>query len=74
MAAINVDRQSEWWHERLAVRYHRSMAVLGQSETLMRDRVALIRRAFVIEYLTIAWMVIEAGVAIGAAVEANWSI
>jgi divalent metal cation (Fe/Co/Zn/Cd) transporter len=47
------------------------MSILKQSESSINDRAALIQEAFRIEYLTIAWMVIEAAVAIGSAVEAN---
>jgi divalent metal cation (Fe/Co/Zn/Cd) transporter len=47
------------------------MSVLRQSESSISDRAALIQEAFRVEYLTIAWMVIEAAVAIGSAVEAN---
>jgi divalent metal cation (Fe/Co/Zn/Cd) transporter len=36
-----------------------------------RQRTALIRRAFALEYVTVAWMVIEAVVAIWSAVEAG---
>jgi divalent metal cation (Fe/Co/Zn/Cd) transporter len=45
--------------------------MLRQSEVSTGDRAALVRRAFAIEYITIAWMVIEAAVAIASAVEAN---
>ena len=47
------------------------MSILRQSKSSINDRAALIQEAFRIEYLTIAWMVIEAAVAIGSAVEAN---
>jgi divalent metal cation (Fe/Co/Zn/Cd) transporter len=47
------------------------MSILRQSESSINDRAALIRESFWIEYLTITWMVIEAAVAIGSAVEAN---
>jgi divalent metal cation (Fe/Co/Zn/Cd) transporter len=47
------------------------MSILRQSESSINDRAALIQEAFRIEYLTIAWMVIEAAVAIGSTVEAN---
>jgi divalent metal cation (Fe/Co/Zn/Cd) transporter len=40
-------------------------------QTALSDRAALIRRAFALEYVTIAWMVIEAAVAIWSAVEAH---
>ena len=47
------------------------MTVVGRSETAAGDRAARIREAFRIEYWTIAWMVIEAAVAIASAVEAH---
>ena len=34
-------------------------------------RAALVREAFCLEYLTVAWMVIEAGVAIGSGIVAR---
>jgi divalent metal cation (Fe/Co/Zn/Cd) transporter len=40
-------------------------------ELVVDRRAALVREAFRLEYLTIAWMVIEAAVAIGAAVAAG---
>jgi divalent metal cation (Fe/Co/Zn/Cd) transporter len=40
-------------------------------EAVVDRRAALVREAFRLEYLTIAWMVIEAAVAIGAAVAAG---
>jgi divalent metal cation (Fe/Co/Zn/Cd) transporter len=47
------------------------MSISRQSEPSINDRAALIYAAFRIEYLTIAWMVIEAAVAIGAGIEAH---
>ena len=47
------------------------MSILSQNHTSIRDRATLIQEAFRIEYVTIAWMVIEAAVAIASAVEAN---
>jgi divalent metal cation (Fe/Co/Zn/Cd) transporter len=47
------------------------MSILRQSESSINDRAALIQAAFRIEYLTIAWMVIEGAVAIGAGIEAH---
>jgi divalent metal cation (Fe/Co/Zn/Cd) transporter len=38
---------------------------------LTTDRAALIRQAFRLEYITLAWMTIEAGVAIGSGVAAD---
>jgi divalent metal cation (Fe/Co/Zn/Cd) transporter len=46
-------------------------SILRQSESSTSDRAALIQEAFRVEYFTIAWMVIEAAVAIGSAIEAN---
>jgi divalent metal cation (Fe/Co/Zn/Cd) transporter len=37
----------------------------------VEDRLKLVRRAFLLEYLTLTWMVIEAGVAIGSGVGAR---
>jgi divalent metal cation (Fe/Co/Zn/Cd) transporter len=37
----------------------------------VEDRLKLVRRAFLLEYLTLTWMVIEAGVAIGSGVAAR---
>jgi divalent metal cation (Fe/Co/Zn/Cd) transporter len=45
------------------------MTVVPQAQA--DNRAVLIREAFRIEYVTIAWMVIEAAVAIGSAVEAH---
>jgi divalent metal cation (Fe/Co/Zn/Cd) transporter len=47
------------------------MSILRQGESSTNDRAALIQEAFRIEYLTIAWMVIEGAVAIGAGIEAR---
>jgi divalent metal cation (Fe/Co/Zn/Cd) transporter len=47
------------------------MSILGQNEAAAGDRVTLIQEAFRIEYLTIAWMVIEAAVAIGSAIASD---
>jgi divalent metal cation (Fe/Co/Zn/Cd) transporter len=41
-----------------------------QAEILIADRSALVQEAFKIEYLTIAWMLIEAAVAIGSGLKA----
>jgi divalent metal cation (Fe/Co/Zn/Cd) transporter len=41
-----------------------------QAEILTADRSALVQEAFKIEYLTIAWMLIEAAVAIGSGLKA----
>jgi divalent metal cation (Fe/Co/Zn/Cd) transporter len=47
------------------------MQAVRQDEVSIGERSSLIQEAFRIEYITIAWMVIEAAVAIGAAVEAD---
>ena len=47
------------------------MSVVRQQETPTSNRSVLIRAAFRIEFLTIAWMVIEGAVAIGAAIAAH---
>jgi divalent metal cation (Fe/Co/Zn/Cd) transporter len=47
------------------------MSVAIQRETPAGDRTGLIRAAFRIEFITIAWMIIEGTVAVGAAIAAN---
>jgi divalent metal cation (Fe/Co/Zn/Cd) transporter len=47
------------------------VSIQRQSEASISDRATLIHDAFRIESLTIAWMAIEAAVAIGSAVAAN---
>ena len=47
------------------------MSVVGQSKIAAGDRAVLIRDAFRVEYITIAWMAIEAAVAIASAIEAD---
>jgi hypothetical protein len=47
------------------------MSILRQSEVSIGDRATAIHDAFRIEYITIAWMAIEASVAIDSAVAAN---
>jgi divalent metal cation (Fe/Co/Zn/Cd) transporter len=47
------------------------MSVFRRNETSVSGRSALIQEAFRIEYVTIVWMVIEAAVAIGSAIEAD---
>jgi divalent metal cation (Fe/Co/Zn/Cd) transporter len=47
------------------------MTISTRGENRSIGRAALIREAFRIEYLTIAWMLIEAAVAIGSAIEAH---
>src|SRR5580692_8966840 len=46
------------------------MSTAGTSE-MTDDRAALIKQAFRLEYLTLAWMTIEAAVAIGSGVAAD---
>ena len=50
--------------------YISDMSIAHPSE-LTNDRAALIRQAFRLEYITLAWMMIEAGVAIGSGVAAD---
>ena len=47
------------------------MTISAQDEIAIAERSALIRDAFRIEYLTIAWMVIEGAVAIASALKAG---
>jgi hypothetical protein len=47
------------------------MSVVSQRDIPASDRAALIRAAFRIETITIAWMIIEGTVAIRAAIGAN---
>jgi divalent metal cation (Fe/Co/Zn/Cd) transporter len=47
------------------------MSVFRRNETSVSGRSALIQEAFRVEYITIAWMVKEAAVAIGSAIEAD---
>jgi hypothetical protein len=47
------------------------MRALRRDEISIGDRSTLIQEAFRIEYITIAWMLIEAAVAIGSAVAAD---
>ena len=47
------------------------MRAIRQDEISIGDRSTLIREAFRVEYMTIAWMLIEAAVAIGSAVAAD---
>ena len=46
------------------------MSIASQNETI-RDRTALISQAFWLEYLTLAWMTVEAAVAIFSGIAAN---
>ena len=46
------------------------MSIAGQNE-MIRDRTVMIRQAFWLEYLTLAWMTVEAAVAIASGIAAN---
>ena len=46
------------------------MSIAGQNETI-RDRTVMIHQAFWLEYLTLAWMTVEAAVAIASGIAAN---
>jgi hypothetical protein len=46
------------------------MSIAGQNETI-RDRTIMIHQAFWLEYLTLAWMTVEAAVAIASGIAAN---
>ncbi len=46
------------------------MSIASQNETT-RDRTAMIHRAFWLEYLTLAWMTVEAAVAVASGIAAN---
>lgn len=45
--------------------------IAGPAAATVRDRVALVREAFRLEYITLGWMVIEAAVAIGSGIAAQ---
>jgi hypothetical protein len=47
------------------------MSILRQNELSTNERTAMIRQAFWLEYATLAWMTIEAAVAIASGVAAN---
>ena len=47
------------------------MSILKQYEFATTNRLEMIRRAFWLEYLTIAWMTVEAAVAIASGIAAN---
>jgi divalent metal cation (Fe/Co/Zn/Cd) transporter len=49
----------------------RIMITTRETTAAAADRAALIQRAFVLEYMTIAWMIVEAAVAIGSGIAAN---
>ena len=46
------------------------MSIAGQNETI-RDQTVMIHQAFWLEYLTLAWMTVEAAVAIASGIAAN---
>jgi divalent metal cation (Fe/Co/Zn/Cd) transporter len=46
------------------------MSIAGQNE-MIRDRTVMIQQAFWLEYLTLAWMTVEAAVAIASGIAAN---
>ena len=46
------------------------MGIASQNE-MIRDRTVMIRQAFWLEYLTLAWMTVEAAVAIASGIAAN---
>jgi hypothetical protein len=46
------------------------MSIASPNETT-RDRTAMIHRAFWLEYITLAWMTVEAAVAIASGIAAN---
>ena len=46
------------------------MSIASQNETI-RDRIVIIHQAFWLEYLTLAWMTVEAAVAIASGIAAN---
>src|ERR1035441_10397028 len=47
------------------------MSILKQNELSTNDRTAMIRQAFWLEYATLAWMTVEAAVAIASGIAAN---
>ena len=47
------------------------MSILRQNELSTNDRTAMIRQAFWLEYATLAWMTVEAAVAIASGIAAN---
>jgi divalent metal cation (Fe/Co/Zn/Cd) transporter len=47
------------------------MSIVEEGMTSTNDRATAIQQAFLLEYITIAWMVIEAAVAIGSGIAAN---
>ena len=47
------------------------MSILKRSEPTTNNRSEIIRQAFLLEYLTLAWMTVEAAVAIASGIAAN---
>ena len=47
------------------------MSILKRSESATNNRPATIRQAFLLEHLTLAWMIVEAAVAIASGIAAN---
>jgi hypothetical protein len=47
-----------------------TVSIASQNETT-RDRTAMIHQAFWLEYLTLAWMTVEAAVAVASGIAAN---
>jgi divalent metal cation (Fe/Co/Zn/Cd) transporter len=47
------------------------MTATSKMKAATSDRATIIQQAFVLEYITIAWMIIEAAVAIGSGIAAN---
>jgi hypothetical protein len=47
------------------------MSIVEEGMASTKDRATAIQQAFLLEYITIAWMVIEAAVAIGSGIAAN---
>jgi divalent metal cation (Fe/Co/Zn/Cd) transporter len=47
------------------------MTMTADGPSMANERIALIRQAFHLEYITLAWMTIEAAVAIGAGIAAD---
>ena len=47
------------------------LSILRQNELSTNDRTAMIHQAFWLEYATLAWMTVEAAVAIASGIAAN---
>jgi divalent metal cation (Fe/Co/Zn/Cd) transporter len=59
------------WKPRIAGRSIEAMTLVSSTPPMTAERPALIRQAFRLEWLTVAWMVVEGVVAIGAGVTAG---